>query len=162
MDRERQHERQSREGPDLDDEVGPLISGLLGLGRDHQHLADHRDEPDEQERLDQDAAAEVDDAQRVQQLGDDEHEQHSVEEEDAGVGDGARLAALDEVDQRADERESAGDDEQDGDDEVDGGLSPADPGLEGEDVARPDARTSAWGWLVTADRTSPSRSRRPA
>ena len=56
---------------DLDEEVGQVGARLLEVrfGGDHQNPPDDRDQPEEQERLDQDPVAPVHQAQRVEQLG---------------------------------------------------------------------------------------------
>jgi hypothetical protein len=135
VDREGQDEGESRKGPDLDNEIARWDSLLLGLGRDNQHLAHHRYEADEEERLDEDAAAEIHDPERVEQLRDDEDQQHSVEEKRARVDDRPGPGALGDVDRGAHHREPRGDHQQGGDDDVDRGLGASDPFLEIKDVA---------------------------
>jgi GNAT superfamily N-acetyltransferase len=94
----------------------------IGLHRHDQDPADDRDEPDEQERLDEDPPSVVHQPRRVEQLRDDEQQEHLVEQEDARVGDRARTAPLDQVDHRPDEGEGRGDHEQ-------GSADPPNPAL---------------------------------
>jgi hypothetical protein len=136
IDRQRQHQGKPRERPDLDEEGGRVAACLGGLGGDDQDLAHDRDQPDEQERLDQDPAAEVDDPQRVEQLRDDEQEQHAVEQEHAGIADRTRARSLDQVRDGADESEGRADGEQDRDDDIDRALDPADPFVQGRRTPR--------------------------
>jgi hypothetical protein len=59
------------------------------------------------------------------------------------VSEIAGRAPPDEVDHRPGERERARHDQQQGDDDVDRALGPADPGVDGEHVARPHADAPA-------------------
>src|SRR3954451_18591613 len=122
VDRQRERDGEPRQRSDLGDEVAGASAACLELGGDDQDAAYNRNESDEQERFDEDPAAQVHEPKGVEQLRDDEHEQDAVEDEGPGIRDLPRTRPLDHALAVVSRLEDHGHDEQLSHDDVDADL----------------------------------------